>query len=203
MRWRNYFAHRRYIDGPAYTLAQTSQSQRHPEIGRVGYAPTRSARGEFLVVGSTTDDCERWHRSLSNSLARQEWQPQSAGRRKPRTFAYLSFQRSSRPVQHLHWRGHRQPRKPHRFWQSYDRLRRDAGRVLGRASCAARHLHAYMTDVVPGTGGPCKPNTRFSPAHCAVWTLLGRSCSGAWPDDQSGPEHVYAGNAERLGGRST
>ena len=60
-----------------------------------------------------------------------------------------------------------------------------------------------MTDVVPGTGGPCKPNTRFSPAHCAVWTLLGRSCSGAWPDDQSGPEHVYAGNAERLGGRST
>ncbi len=58
-----------------------------------------------------------------------------------------------------------------------------------------------MTDVVPGTGGPCKPNTGFSPARCAVWTLLGRSCSGAWPDDQSGREHVYIGNAERPGGR--
>jgi len=179
----SYFAYRRCIDGPAYRFAQTPQSQRYPEIERVGHIPTCSTFREFFVAWSTSDDCERRHRSLPNSLARQEWQPQSAGRRKPRAFAYLSFQRSSRPVQHLHRGGHRQPRKPYRFWQSYDRLRRDAGRVLGRASCTTRRLHTYMTNVVPGTGGPRQSDTRFSPPHCAVWTLLGRSRSGAWSDD--------------------
>lgn len=59
-----------------------------------------------------------------------------------------------------------------------------------------------MTDVVPGTGGSRKSDTRFPSAYCAVWTLLGRSCSGAWPDDQSGREHLHAGNAERTGSRS-
>jgi len=60
-----------------------------------------------------------------------------------------------------------------------------------------------MTDVVPGTGGSRKPDPRFSPSYCAVGALLGRSCSGAWPDDQSGREHFHAGNAERRGSRST
>ena len=59
-----------------------------------------------------------------------------------------------------------------------------------------------MTHVVPGTGGLRKPDTRSPPSDCAVWPLLGRLCSGAWPDYQSGREHVHAGNAERPGGRS-
>ena len=60
-----------------------------------------------------------------------------------------------------------------------------------------------MTYVVPGTGGPRKPDSRFSPANRAVWPLLGRSCSGAWPDDQSGREDLHVGNAGRPGGQST
>ena len=59
-----------------------------------------------------------------------------------------------------------------------------------------------MTDVIPGTGGPGKPNTRFSSTHRAIWTLLGHSCSGTLPHNQSGREHLYPGNAERRGGRS-
>jgi len=54
-----------------------------------------------------------------------------------------------------------------------------------------------MTNVVPGTGGPRQSDTRFSPSHCAVWTLLGRSRSGAWSDDKSGWQHLHTGNAER------
>ncbi len=57
------------------------------------------------------------------------------------------------------------------------------GEYWGARVCAARRLHAYMTDVVPGTGGSRKPDPRFSPSDCAVRTLLGRSRSGAWPDD--------------------
>jgi hypothetical protein len=68
-------------------------------------------------------------RSGNPSLLDQ--QPMTANGGTERTFAYLSFQRSSGPVQHLHRAGHRQPRKPCGFWQPYDRLRRDAGRVWG------------------------------------------------------------------------
>ena len=59
-----------------------------------------------------------------------------------------------------------------------------------------------MTHVVPGTGGPRKPDPRFSPAHRAVWALLGCSRSGAGPHNQFGRKYFHAGNAERPGGRS-
>jgi hypothetical protein len=59
-----------------------------------------------------------------------------------------------------------------------------------------------MTHLVSGTGGPRKPDPRFSPSDCAVRTVLGRSRSGARPHDQSGREYVHTGNAERPGGRS-
>src|SRR3989442_9279859 len=59
-----------------------------------------------------------------------------------------------------------------------------------------------MIDIVLGTGGPRKPDTRFSPSYRAIRTLLGRPCSGAWPDYQSGREHFYPGNAERPRSRS-
>jgi len=71
---------------------------------------------------------------------------------------------------------------------------------MGRPSRTEGQLHSHMT--LSGTGGPRQPNTRFAPAYCAVWTLLGRSCSRARPDDQCGREYFYAGNAERRGRRS-
>ncbi len=59
-----------------------------------------------------------------------------------------------------------------------------------------------MTHALSGTGSPHQPGTRFASADCAVWTVLGRSCSGARPDDQSGRKYFHAGNAERRGSRS-
>src|SRR6266566_628097 len=41
----SYFAYWRYIDGPAYPFARTPQSQRHPEIERLGDTPTRVRSG--------------------------------------------------------------------------------------------------------------------------------------------------------------
>jgi hypothetical protein len=72
---------------------------------------------------------------------------------------------------------------------------------LGRPSTATRYLHAHMTDVISGTGGPHKPNTRFSPTHFAFWSLLGCSGPRGWPHDQAGRKHLHAGNAERSGNR--
>jgi hypothetical protein len=54
--------------------------------------------------------------------------------------------------------GHRQSGKPHRVWQRNHRLRRHAGRLLGWSRNATRYFHTRMTDLVPGTGGPCKPD---------------------------------------------
>lgn len=53
-----------------------------------------------------------------------------------------------------------------------------------------------MTDVVSGTGGPRKPDTRLSPADYAVWTLLGGS-SAERADNQSGRENLHTGDAQR------
>jgi hypothetical protein len=66
------------------------------------------------------------------------------------------------------------------FWQSDHRLWSNAGRVLGRAHGPARHFHSHMTYPVSGTGCPRQPDPRFSPADCALWTLLGGSCSEEW-----------------------
>ena len=59
-----------------------------------------------------------------------------------------------------------------------------------------------MTDALPGTVGPREPDSRFSSAHCAFWSLLGRPGSGAESDHRSGWKYFYAGNAECRGGRS-
>ena len=56
-----------------------------------------------------------------------------------------------------------------------------------------------MTDAIPGTGGPRKPDPRPSPSNCALRTLLGRPRAGALPYDQSGWQHLHSGNAERPG----
>jgi len=113
---------------------------------------------------------------------------------KPRAVTHLSFQGSRRPLQHFHRHGHGQSGESDRVRQSDHRLRRDAGRVLGRARNPAGNLHAHMTDVVPGTSGPRQPDSRPSPSHRAFRTLLGRAGTGGRPDYQFGCKHVHARN---------
>jgi len=56
---------------------------------------------------------------------------------------------------------------------------------------AARNSHPHMTHAVPGTGCPRESDPRFSPAHFAIRTLLGRSCSGRRSQHQSRRRHFH------------